>query len=832
MLHWLRNRSRRFWIGVYAALLVASFVVRSLVPESAYRVPSKSPEVLHVAEVRADGSATGRTIDLAYIDWPATDTKTEGNAIEDRPPVLLLHGSPGDAANWARLGPLLADAGYRVIAPDLPGFGLSSHWIKDYSSRAHARYALSLMDDLGIERAHVVGWSNGGAVALNIADLAPDRLATLTMLAAVGGQAEEGSGSYAFEHFKYAVGYAALVVGGEAVPHFGLLGPLHFRNAFLRNFFDTDQRPLEGVMRSLHVPTLVLHGRHDFLIADWAAERHYAMIPTARLVMLNAMHFIPFQQEEEAAGVLLPFFARHDTPGVPALGGVDDRAPRKVREGFPGWLERRLTDLTDVPWYAEVFVIALLAWRLPYAAPALAGVAGAAMRLDLGVACLGVLIGCLARNRNWQRPSRVGLALAHALIITSIAGPIAKAIIWPATYTLGFMGFALTMILTCWALRVVAHLWTWRRRQELKAYFRRISHHEFWPSWLFYIPLVPWIAWLGARYRGLRSFTCANPGIEHGGGIIGESKAAIIGGLRRGHAPDDVRVLPVAHVPGGASVDERVAILRRELDARPELGGYPIILKPDAGQRGFAMKLARSEQDAREYFRTMTRDAVAQRYHPGPHEIGLAWVRDVDGPEGRAGRIFSVTRKEFPHVTGDGRSTLEELIFRDERLRCQASVFLARFAGRTRRVPRAGERIRLAEAGNHAQGTLFRDGADLITPELERAVDDIAGAFRGHGGGEIDFGRFDIRFESEELLREGRAFGIIELNGVTGESTNIYDPEKSPLWAYGVLLRQWRELYRVGAWRRARGVAPLQRRDMFRTIRAFYKDRPGSSVSD
>ena len=89
-------------------------------------------------------------------------------------------------------------------------------------------------------------------------------------------------------------------------------------------------------------------------------------------------------------------------------------------------------------------------------------------------------------------------------------------------------------------------------------------------------------------------------------------------------------------------------------------------------------------------------------------------------------------------------------------------------------MPAAGEAVRLARAGNHCQGTEFRDGRHLHTPALEAAVDAIARRIDG-----FYFGRFDVRYASPEALARGEGFAIVELNGVTSEATHVYDPDGS-----------------------------------------------------
>jgi hypothetical protein len=339
---------------------------------------------------------------------------------------------------------------------------------------------------------------------------------------------------------------------------------------------------------------------------------------------------------------------------------------------------------------------------------------------------------------------------------------------------------------------------------RLAARLARLRRWEFWPAWLIYAPLVPWIALLSLRHRGFSTITAANPGIPEGG-FVGESKHRILERLPPEH------VVPGLLVRGGA-LAARLGSLR--LGMRDRGLDFPLVLKPDAGQRGAGVRLVGSWAEAEAYLCGYPKPVLAQAYHPGPHEAGIFYYRM---PGETRGRIFSITDKRFPEIVGDGRSTVEELIWRHPRYRMQARTFLARHAVQRRRVLGAGERLRLAHAGNHCQGTMFLDGEHLKTPDLERAVDAIARAFPG-----FHFGRFDVRYSDPEDLRAGRGLAIVELNGVTSESTNVYDPSRSLLWAYRTLFRQWGLLFRIGAANRARAVRPAGHVRLLRSVLAYY----------
>jgi hypothetical protein len=108
------------------------------------------------------------------------------------------------------------------------------------------------------------------------------------------------------------------------------------------------------------------------------------------------------------------------------------------------------------------------------------------------------------------------------------------------------------------------------------------------------------------------------------------------------------------------------------------------------------------------------------------------------------------------------------------------------------------------EVGTHARGALFLDGRHLVTPELTAAIDRLSQRFAG-----FHFGRYDLRVPSEAHLRRGEGLGVIELNGVTSEATNVYDPALGIFEAYRILGAQWAAAYEIGAVHAARGTPTL-----------------------
>lgn len=321
----------------------------------------------------------------------------------------------------------------------------------------------------------------------------------------------------------------------------------------------------------------------------------------------------------------------------------------------------------------------------------------------------------------------------------------------------------------------------------------RWSRWEFWPAWLFYLPVAGMYAWLGARYRGYSLPAIANPR-QVNGGLVGESKAQILEELRRA-APE--------HVAEGFLLDGADSLSRLyrlgNLVAQKKLD-LPFVLKPNVGQRGAGFrKITRIEQ-AIQYVRSTPTPLIAQQYVAGAKEVGVFYFRF---PGQQRGEILAITEKSFPTVAGDGTRTLRELILADTRASMIAATYLCRFAESVNQVIPAGTQFRLVEAGNHCQGCVFGEGMHLYTPALRDILDRISQVLP-----EFYIGRYDIRYANDDDLRAGKDFTIIELNGASSEATNIYD-ERNTLWAaYRMLYRQWKLVFEIGSANRARGFRP------------------------
>ncbi len=834
----------RVVVALLAVVLFASWMVRAgRPPERALRGGQSAIEI----PAPTAGGATRGTLRLAYVDQLLSDRGT---------PVLLLHGSPGDGRDFTGVVPGL-EHGRRVIVPDLPGFGASSRDVPDYSIRAHARAAIALLEALEIERVHVVGFSMGSGVAIELAGLAPERVASVTLVAGIGVVEHELLGEHHVNRALHGLQLAGLWTLREFVPHFGALDDAFIGVPYARSFYDTDQRPLRSLLGAIDAPALIVHGREDFLVPLEAAREHHRLLPQSELVLFDDGHFAVFTDGARVSAPIDAFLERVDR----GEGMTRGQAPPARRAAAAEPFDR--SSIAEARGVA-LLVLAVLLVLATLVSEDLACVAGgllvASGRMGFveatGACLFGIVVGDVALFLAGRALGRAALARAPlkwfvsassveragawferrglAIIFASrfmpgmrlptyvaagmVRTPLARftlyfaiaAVLWTPILVgisalLGetamalferFRGAALFVVpLVLVALFVVTHVlvpaMTRRGRRRLYGTWLRWRQWEFWPPWLAYPPLIAAILWFGVRYRGPTVFTASNPAID-AGGVIGERKHLILGALAEG-APGRVAAFTLVR-----AADEPGARWAAVAAWREEQGVTgPLVMKPDAGQRGAGVVFVESDDELRERVLAAMVDTIVQARVDGP-EFGVFYVRD---PREAHGRIFSITTKVLPFVEGDGRRTLEELIVDDRRAVALAEMYLERLGARAADVPAPGERVRLVDVGTHCRGAVFLDGRRLVTPALEAEIDRIA---RGYEG--FYFGRFDIRAPSVDAFQRGEGLKVIELNGVTSEATHVYDPAVGMREAYRTLVEQWRLAFEIGAENRRRGT--------------------------
>ena len=279
-----------------------------------------------------------------------------------------------------------------------------------------------------------------------------------------------------------------------------------------------------------------------------------------------------------------------------------------------------------------------------------------------------------------------------------------------------------------------------------------------------YAPVVAQWLGLAVRYRSLGLPLIANPGIPLSG-MVGESKTAVLD-----LAGDTARqwILPYLTLERGEApaADESAAALTQLAEAGLSL---PVVAKPDMGCRGAGVRLIDRPEQLADYLAAFPTGARYLLQQKAPHdaEAGVFYVRY---PGEARGKITSITLKYAPFVIGDGQQTLEQLIMADERASQLAPLYCQRHQAILDQVLAKGEAFRLAFAGSHCRGSIFRNGNEYISEALAKRLDEIFDDVPG-----FHYGRLDIKFADIAQLQAGQAFTIIEINGASSEATHIWD---------------------------------------------------------
>ncbi len=264
--------------------------------------------------------APPHTVDHDGVDAaedPAAAVDDEGSG----PAVLLLHGWGASKELMAPISARLR--GYRCVAPDQPGFGATAPPPQAWGPLEYASWVAALLDRLGIERAHVVGHSNGGRVAIALAASRPHRVSRLVLTDSAGIRPRHGPAyRWRVRTFKLLraasrAGWMPAPVREEAARRAEARGSADYRaaagtlRASMVRLVNADMR---AELRRLAAPTLLIWGEHD---ADTPLRDGRAMerlIPDAGLVVFEGCgHFAYAQQPDRFASIVDVFLRGPDT---------------------------------------------------------------------------------------------------------------------------------------------------------------------------------------------------------------------------------------------------------------------------------------------------------------------------------------------------------------------------------------------------------------------------------------------------------------------------------------------------------------------------------------
>jgi pimeloyl-ACP methyl ester carboxylesterase len=248
--------------------------------------------------------------------------------------IILLHGFCSSTYTWKDCFNSLVEAGYRVIAPDLKGFGFSEKPIdKQYSIIHQVNMIVRLMDSLGIKKASFVGNSYGGAISMACALRHPERVKNLVLLApAHNNDAINRRLLKSSQWFVKSTGadlVAPLFLGSPNVLRFYMSKMFYNKSLLTEERYDAYLRPLktangqmaalttirqwqlewiEAEMKKISVPTLIIWGEEDWALpVEWGADIHFSITKSEFIVIPECGHLPQEELPEDTCKLILDF---------------------------------------------------------------------------------------------------------------------------------------------------------------------------------------------------------------------------------------------------------------------------------------------------------------------------------------------------------------------------------------------------------------------------------------------------------------------------------------------------------------------------------------------
>ncbi len=320
---------------------------------------------------------------------------------------------------------------------------------------------------------------------------------------------------------------------------------------------------------------------------------------------------------------------------------------------------------------------------------------------------------------------------------------------------------------------------------KIKKFIYRLTHWETWHYLAKYIPIMPVWFWYCLRARSFWFFMPSNPTLTFGG-FEGEAKKEMFDQLPPYSYPKSLYINPSTDF---SEIEKLVELKKFD---------FPLAVKPNVGMMGFMFRKIDSLEKLRQYHKKMPADYIIQDLANYPLEVSVFYYRF---PDQEKGTITGFLKKEFLQVTGDGKSTLLELISNYPRVQFRLEEMRSKHYSRLDDIIPEGEVYCLSNALNLSRGGKLISLAHEKDEKLLKVFDDLS-----HYTNHFYYGRYDIKCASVEDLKEGKNFYILEYNGCGAEPHHIYGDGNNLLQAYKILLQHWNVLYRISRYNHSHGA--------------------------
>jgi len=337
---------------------------------------------------------------------------------------------------------------------------------------------------------------------------------------------------------------------------------------------------------------------------------------------------------------------------------------------------------------------------------------------------------------------------------------------------------------------------------KLKLKLHKLIHWEYWSMEAVYYPIFPVWFYFALKAKSFFFFNAANPSIKNGGMAM-ESKKEIYD------------LIPQEYIPKTVLI-KKATVLNEVISIIQDNGlCFPMIAKPDIGMKSFGVEKIESVNELKAYIKKISHNFLIQEFIDYPNEVGIFYARH---PDEERGIITGIVSKEFLSVTGNGKSSILQLIRQNPRSYFQLSSLKRKYGNLLNHILEKNEKYILVPYGSHTRGAKFIDNSNKLNQNLLETINSICNQIPG-----FYYGRLDILHSSFEELSEGKNFSIIEINGAGSEPTHIYDPKHSLFYAWNEIIKHWRLLYEISLINYKKGHCYLSFKDGRKMLRANSK---------
>lgn len=320
-----------------------------------------------------------------------------------------------------------------------------------------------------------------------------------------------------------------------------------------------------------------------------------------------------------------------------------------------------------------------------------------------------------------------------------------------------------------------------------------ISKQYYWQSMVYYL-------YNAAKYRSLTFFSACNPALSFGG-MLDDNKT------------EAYSLIPDRYLPKMLIYDFKVDL---EKQIKENSIQFPVVVKPNMGYKGYAVRECKDLDELKYFVGKLeeNKEWLIQEYIDLEHEYSIMYYYY---PVSKIIGLTSVSSKKYPFVVGDGISSMEKLIDQYENPFVDKYYLRKKWESKFDMIPTKNQKIELHHIGNYSRGSKFCSLMQEKDDQLASAMHNIF-----NGRDEIYFGRFDIKANSMEDVRQGE-FKIMEINGAKSEPLHIYDP-KYGFWSrIKDVRRHWKIMTHIVDERRAQGYQFPGNIEGLRSVQAAKK---------